>query len=158
MTRWSIARKRQLAYVKANYKNEHQDQHRFRDVNPKCSLHESENFVWHPITQHTCLIIQERFGAAVLTSNLSKQPQSDNDDQDGADDTNAAMPVAVTVAAKAASQTAEQENNEDGNEDESYRHGLLSGGMTVRSLMAVARRGRSIRPFPALDGLSRRKP
>jgi hypothetical protein len=126
-----------------NNKNEAQDQHRFRNVNPQRSLYEPEDTVRHRhvITRHICLITPDRFGATVLTSDLPKQHQSCDDDQDGADDANAAISVAVTVTAKAPAQTAEQENNKDDNEDEPYRHGLLSDGMTVRSLMAVARRG-----------------
>ncbi len=42
----------------------------------------------------TSLAIQARVGAADLMSNPPKQHQNDNDDQDGADDTDAAVPVA----------------------------------------------------------------
>jgi hypothetical protein len=90
-----------------------------------------------------------RFSAAVVSSDLSKQHKSDNDDQDGADDTDTPVFVAVTVAAEAATEAAEQKNNENDNDDDPHRHGLISGCIKVRSLMVISRYGRSIRSFLA---------
>jgi hypothetical protein len=51
-----------------------------------------------------------------------QQHENDNDDQDGADDTDAAVTEAVTVPAELAAEAAEQEDDEDDNEDGSERH------------------------------------
>jgi hypothetical protein len=64
-----------------------------------------------------------------------KQHENDNDDQDGADDTDAAVAEAVTVPAELAAEAAEQEDDEDDNEDDSERHDfspkfLNSNGVT----------------------------
>jgi hypothetical protein len=60
------------------------------------------------------------------SSDPPKQHQNDNDDQDGADHTDATVTVAVTVATKSATEATEQENDEDYNEDGSERHDLCS--------------------------------
>jgi hypothetical protein len=52
------------------------------------------------------------------------QQKNDNDDQDDAEDTDAAVTVAVTVAAEAATEPAEQGDDEDDDENESQRHEL----------------------------------
>jgi hypothetical protein len=75
-----------------------------------------------------------RFGAAIVGSDLPKQHKSDSDDQDGPDNADTPVAVAVTVAAKTPTKAAEQKNNEDDNEDDPYRHALISGCMTVRVL------------------------
>jgi len=76
-------------------------------------------------------IKRARFRLSVVSSNLPEQHKGDDDDQDGADDTDTAVAVAETVAAKTAAQAAEQKHNEDDNDDDPYRHGPVSGCMTV---------------------------
>jgi len=45
--------------------------------------------------------------------------ENENDDQDGADDTDAAMPIAVAIAAEAATESTEQQNDQEDNKDSS---------------------------------------
>ena len=71
-------------------------------------------------------IKRARFRLSVVSSDLPEQHKSDDDDQDGADNTDTAVAVAETVAAKTAAQAAEQKHNEDDNDDDPYRHGLIS--------------------------------
>jgi hypothetical protein len=59
-----------------------------------------------------------------VRSDPPKQYKNDNDDQDDAEETDAAVTEAVTVAAKAATEATEQSNDEDDNEDGSERHGF----------------------------------
>src|SRR6185437_13303608 len=54
-----------------------------------------------------------------LGSDPPDQHQNENDDQNRADDTNAAMTVTVSIAAEAPAESAQQENDENDNEDES---------------------------------------
>jgi hypothetical protein len=51
-----------------------------------------------------------------------KDHKNDNDDQDGAKDTDATVTEAITVPAETAAEATEQENNEDDDEDSSKRH------------------------------------
>jgi hypothetical protein len=57
-----------------------------------------------------------------VRSDPPEQNKNDNDDQDGAKDTDATVTEAVTVAAESATEATEQENDEDDNEDSSERH------------------------------------
>jgi len=61
-----------------------------------------------------------------VRSEPPKQHKNHNDDQDGSEDTDAAVPITVTVAAKAATEATEQENDEDDDEDGSERHDACS--------------------------------
>src|SRR5450631_654090 len=67
-----------------------------------------------------------RIGSCRRRSDPAEQHENDNDDQDGADKTDAAVTVAVAVAAETAAETAEQEDDEDDDEYKSDRHGLIS--------------------------------
>ena len=60
----------------------------------------------------------------LVRSNLTREKQCDEDDQNNADDADATVAESVTVAAEAATEATEQEDNEDDNEDGSERHGL----------------------------------
>jgi hypothetical protein len=64
---------------------------------------------------------------SVISSNLPEQHKSDDDDQDGADDTDTAVGRSLNLAPKTAAQAAEQKNNEDDNDDDPNRHGPISG-------------------------------
>ena len=61
-------------------------------------------------------------GFPPVRSDPPEQNKNDNDDQDGAEDTDATVTEAITVAAESATEATEQENDEDDNEDGSERH------------------------------------
>jgi hypothetical protein len=88
-----------------------------------------------------------------------KQHENDNDDQDGADDTDAAVAEAVTVPAELAAETAEQEDDEDDNEDGSERHDfspefLNSKGVADHSRMLLILCNAETRNRKYVSGLS----
>jgi hypothetical protein len=59
-------------------------------------------------------------GVTEFTSNPPQQHKNDNDNQDGADDSDAAMSVAITIAAEAAAESTKQKDDQDDDKDESY--------------------------------------
>src|SRR5664279_2544686 len=73
---------------------------------------------------------KSRIGACRRRSDPAKQHENDNDDQDGADKTDAAVTVAVAIATETAAEAAQQEDDEEDDKYESDRHGLISVGMT----------------------------
>ena len=60
-----------------------------------------------------------------VRSKPTHEKQYDEDDQDYANDTDAAVPEAVAVTAEAATEAAKQEDDEDDYQYESERHNLF---------------------------------
>src|SRR4051812_42895389 len=69
-------------------------------------------------------------GYACCSSNPAHQKKYEQDDDDNADDTHAAVTVTVAVATEAATEAAEQEDDQDDDKYESDRHHLspVEGG------------------------------
>jgi hypothetical protein len=55
-----------------------------------------------------------------------EQHQNENDDQNRADETNAAMTVTVSIAAEAPAESAQQEDDKDNYKNKSQRHDFIS--------------------------------
>jgi len=90
---------------------------------PVCRLRDTKPCAAGPRPKASCLASSWR------GSEPAKGHQYDNHDQDGADDTNPAVPIAVAIAAEAATEAAEQKDHEEDDENEPERHGLISLGI-----------------------------
>jgi hypothetical protein len=73
-----------------------------------------------------------------VRSKPTHEKQYDEDDQNDADDTNAAVPVAIAVAAEAATEATKQEDDEEDDEYESDGHDLSPVSAPNRTLNLFA--------------------
>jgi hypothetical protein len=69
------------------------------------------------LTAGPCIVFHAPGVAGDTKSEPPKQHENDNDDQDGADETDTPVTEAVTVAAELAAEAAEQDDDKDDNED-----------------------------------------
>ena len=68
---------------------------------------------------------QKQTSDAVRGLDPPEQHQNENDDQNRADETNAAMTVTVSIAAEAPAESAQQEDDKDNYKNKSQRHDLM---------------------------------
>jgi len=69
---------------------------------------------------------QKQTSDAVRGLDPPEQHQNENDDQNRADETNAAMTVTVSIAAEAPAESAQQEDDKDNYKNKSQRHDFVS--------------------------------
>jgi hypothetical protein len=93
----------------------------------KESWRENREF-YRPKATHmmSALTPKERTSNAVRGLDPPEQHQNENDDQNRADETNAAMTVTVSIAAEAPAESAQQEDDKDNYKNKSQRHDFVS--------------------------------